>query len=38
MSNTKMGADNMQGGFWKSFEDEDSIMPLLKLSYQKFPP
>ncbi|XP_058743473.1 disease resistance protein RGA2-like [Vicia villosa] len=28
----------LQGDFWKSCEDEDSIMPVLKLSYQNLSP
>jgi len=30
--------DVLQGDFWKLCEDEDSIMPVLKLSYQSLSP
>lgn len=30
--------DVLQGDFWKLYEDEDSIIPVLKLSYQNLSP
>ncbi|KAK2352772.1 disease resistance protein RGA2 [Trifolium repens] len=36
--NRKEWIDILQGAFWKSCEDEESIMPVLKLSYQNLSP
>ncbi|XP_045787897.1 putative disease resistance protein RGA1 isoform X3 [Trifolium pratense] len=37
-SEEKEWNDILQGAFWKSCEDEESIMPVLKLSYQNLSP
>ncbi|AES77957.1 NB-ARC domain disease resistance protein [Medicago truncatula] len=37
-SEEKEWMDVLQGDFWKLCEDEDSIMPVLKLSYQSLSP